>query len=413
MFLCVNQYIDVIGVHRYGIHIQVNSEKSEKQNESTTAYGIDEPFSVDQNTISRNEIPAKHFNPILGVFLPAAARLILAAAENIVTSHRDGYVAYMDTDSIMVSPKHANEIQEFFQKLNPYESKDVQIFKIEKSDDGKLLENVLFYGISSKRYVLFESNAENKFEIHKFTSHGFGYLLDVDEKQWWHDILAIHYSPERKQEILGKYDSKYAVSKMSITTPNVLTRFSKLRPFNKILVGTGYKSDENGNVIIPTLPYLDAKNRECIQYIGFTNYTTGERYSDSDVSIFWKPLNEMLEGYADHKETKSGRDIGLLPRLRMKIDQNLIKYVGKEVANLDVANVLGVAQDSDNCTVYENLQEKILGIRPRDSYKFGMSRSNLILLQKKIRDNRVLKLHKKTIEKIIAGSIMARGGDVI
>jgi len=89
----------------YGIHIQVNSEKSDKQNESVMIYGIDEPFSANQNTISRKEIPAKHFNPILGVFLPAAARLVLAAAESIVTSHRDGYVAYMDTDSIMVSPK--------------------------------------------------------------------------------------------------------------------------------------------------------------------------------------------------------------------------------------------------------------------------------------------------------------------
>jgi len=45
---------------------------------------------------------------------------------------------------------------------------------------------------------------------------------------------------------------------MSITTPNVLKRFSNLRPFNKILAGARYKTDENGNVVIPTLPYLDA-----------------------------------------------------------------------------------------------------------------------------------------------------------
>jgi len=32
-----------------------------------------------------------------------------------------------------------------------------------------------------------------------------------------------------------------------------------------------------------------------------------------------------------------------------------------------------------------------------DSHKFGISRSNLISLQKKIRENGVLKLHKKTI----------------
>ncbi len=398
----------------YGIHIQVNSE-SEKQNEPVTVYGIDEPFSANPNVLARKEVPAKHFNPILGVFLPAAARLVLAAAESLVTSHRDGYVAYMDTDSIMVSPKHATEIQEFFQKLNPYEN-NVQIMKIEKSDDGKLLENVLFFGISSKRYTLFEhDNIENRFDIHKFTSHGFGYLLDVDEKRWWHDILAMHYSPERKQEILDKYDNQYAVSKMSITTPNVLKRFSKLRPFNKILVGAGCKADDNGNVVIPTLPYLDAKSREYIQYIGFTDYTTGEKYSDSDASLYWKPLSEMLEGYVGHKETKSGGDTGLLPRLRMKIDRNLIKYVGKEVANLDASNVLGISEDSDSCTVYDNLEEKILNIRPKDSHKFGISRSNLISLQKRIRckTDGVLKLHKKTIEKIITGSIMSRGGDVI
>ena len=104
----------------------------------------------------------------------------------------------------------------------------------------------------------------------------------------------------------------------------------------------------------------------------------------------------------------------MLPRLRMKIGKNQIKYVGKEVANLDASNILGVSEDSESYTVYDNLEEKILEIRPKDSHKFGISRSNLISLQKKIRENGVLKLHKKTIEKIMSGSIiMARGGDVI
>ena len=386
----------------YGIHIQVNSEKSQKQNELVMVYGNDKPFSVDQNTLARKEIPARYFNPILGVFLPAAARLALAASESLVMKHRDGYVCYMDTDSIMVSPKHAKEIQEFFQRLNPYDNKDVQIFKIEKSDDGKLLENVLFYGISSKRYVLFEyDDVKNKFDIQKFTYHGFGHLLDVNEKKWWQDILTMHYFPENKQEILGKYDSKYTASKMSITTPNVLKRFSKLRPFNKILIGAGCKTNENGNVIIPTLPYLDAKKRECIQYMSFTNYTTGKEYSNSNASLYWKPLSQVLDDYANHKEAKSGGDVGLLPRLRMKIDRNLIKYVGKEVSNLDVSNVLGVAETSDGHTTYDNLEEKILSIRPKDSYKFGISRSNLIVIQKKIRckDSQV-KLQKDTIKRL-------------
>ena len=227
------------------------------------------------------------------------------------------------------------------------------------------------------------------------------------------DILEMHYFSEKKQEILDKYDTKYAVSKMNITTPNVLKRFPNLRPFNKILVGAGCKTDDRGNVVIPTLPFLDRVQRECIQYMPFTNYATGEKYSDFvDTVPYWKPLSETLDDYANHKEAKSGGDVGLLSRLRMKIDRNLIKYVGKEVANLDVSNILGVTQD-ESCTIYENLEEKILEIRPRDSHRFGLSRSNLISLQKKIRENEVLNLHKKTIEKIISGSIMARGGDVI
>ena len=111
-----------------------------------------------------------------------------------------------------------------------------------------------------------------------------------------------------------------------------------------------------------------------------------------------------MDDYANHKETKSGGDAGLLPRLRMKIGRNQIKYVGKEVANLDATKVLGVAQDHDGCSVYDNLEEKILQIRPRDSYKFGISRSNLIVIQKRIRDNyerdTSLHLQNKTIEKL-------------
>ncbi len=212
----------------------------------------------------------------------------------------------------------------------------------------------------------------------------------------------MHYFPENKQDILDRYDDKYAVSEMSITTPNVLNRFSKLRPFDKILVGAGYKSDDHGNVIIPTLPHLDAKNRECIQYMPFRSYPTGETYSDAvDTVPYWKPLNKTLDEYACHKESKSGGEVGLLPRLRMKIGKNLIKYVGKEVANLDASNILGVTGDSGSCTVYDNLEERILGIRPRDSHRFGISRSNLIAIQKKIKckDSQV-KLQKGTIKKL-------------
>jgi len=70
--------------------------------------------------------------------------------------------------------------------------------------------------------------------------------------------------------------------------------------------------------------------------------------------------------------------------------------VGKETSNLDAVNVIGITQE-DNYTIYDNLADKILDIRPRDSYKFGISRSNLISLQKKIRENGVLRIIKLNV----------------
>ena len=76
-----------------------------------------------------------------------------------------------------------------------------------------------------------------------------------------------------------------------------------------------------------------------------------------------------------------------------------MKFVEKETPNLDAVNAIGIADD-DNYTIYDNLADKILGIRPRDSYKFGISRSNLIYLQRKIRENGVLRLQKNTLGKL-------------
>ena len=396
----------------YGDYIQVNIEtaRQNRNNDFVTVYGNDKPFAVDTKTIAKHEIPARHFNPIIGTFLTAGARLVLAAAESLVLQDKQGYVAYMDTDSIFVSPHHAIQVQEFFQGLNPYDNKNVTMFKIE-TEDGKQLEDVIFYGISSKRYVLFDCTNKDNFAIYKCTLHGLGHLLNIDEKQWWEDILTMHYSPERKQEIIDRYENKHAVSKLSITTPNVLERFYRLAPFDKILVGAGYKKDTDGNVVMPTTPYLDEKKRQYVQHMEFADYCTGKSYPNDDSlesSLYWKPLSLVLEDYSSHEEVKSGGDVGLLPRLRMKIGKNMIKFVGKETANLDAANTIGIG---DNYTVYDNLAEKILEIRPRDSYRFGISRSNLLSLQRKIRENGVPRLRKQIIQKIITGYVMTRGGD--
>lgn len=54
------------------------------------------------------------------------------------------------------------------------------MFKIE--DDGKdiPLHDVWFYGMSAKRYVLYDYDGK-EITIRKHSAHGLGHLIDVDE----------------------------------------------------------------------------------------------------------------------------------------------------------------------------------------------------------------------------------------
>jgi hypothetical protein len=100
------------------------------------------------------------------------------------------------------------------------------------------LHDVLFYGISAKRYCLYRIvNGET--EILKYSSHGLGHLKNIDGKQVWKDILNQNFE---------NYSEKIALSQMTISKPSILNRFKEMnfkkplnmqiKPFNFILVGS-------------------------------------------------------------------------------------------------------------------------------------------------------------------------------
>ena len=379
----------------YGIHIQVNSENRQSEN---TVYGLK---SFECRT-SRTEYPSRHFNPIIATFLTSGARLILAASEKVALQN-NGYMAYCDTDSVMVSPSHAKRIQNFFAGLNPYNS-PTEMFKIEKSNDGKLLDDVWFYGISSKRYVLYDrTTKENNFEIHKYSLHGLGHLLNIDQEQWWHDILEQHYFPD---SVCTKYDNKYSISKIAITTPSMLERLyngTKVKPFDSVFVGTAFRvNSETGKHITPMVPAKNSKLHE-IPFMPFSDYNSGTKYPNDRDSLepqfYWKPLSEAFSQYYNHPESKSSGDTGRLKRLKVRISKSSIQYIGKESHNIEESNVIGVNQEP--YSQYLDIAEKILSIHPKDSWRIGISRSNLMLLQKKIKQNHLVNLHNTTLQKIL------------
>ena len=403
----------------YGIFIQINSTPEKKEKE-VTVYGLDK-FDTESE---RTEEPAEYFNPIMSVFLTACSRLILSTAETLVKKNK-GQVFYFDTDSIFLTPEHVELVQDFFQPLNPYDV-DVKMFKVEEDEDHNLLHDKLFYGISAKRYVLYErDDTSKKITIYKYSAHGLGHLLDPfvnnnkkDKEDWneniWQDILTIQYNPESKDTILEKYQEKFAISQMSASTVDILNRFdkfneekaykNKVKPFNFATVGTGWKKDpETDEPVIPFLPYADEKKKQDVPYMKFVDYKTGKIYPNKDfinTEEFWKPLSEVIRDYVEHKESKSDGNIGELKRKHLLINRFSIRYIGKESNELEESDIVGVTDG--NYAKYLNLREVILEIDVyKEHKKIGVSKSNLFELQKKAKNNEKIKPQKETLMKIL------------
>lgn len=396
----------------YGIFIEINSEEGKEK--EVKIYGL-ESF---ETNIDRIEKEGKAFNPIMAAFITAGSRLLLASAEALLLKN-DGYLAYTDTDSVFISPRRVELLQTFFRSLNPYSEVSETIKVEDDKKNKKPLHDVWFYGISAKRYVLYDyEEATGNIIIRKHSAHGLGHLQDVDEERWWLDILLLHHHPHLKQQILAKYGDKVAFSQLTISKHDILQRFeglnerrqlkNKIKPFNFVTVGTGYRVDlRTGEPIIPMLPFVNPKRSKEIPYMEFIDYKTGMRYPNTkslDTKSYWKPLSQVFEDYLAHKESKSEGEVGLLGRKKMTINESSIHYIGKETNEIEESEILGAFED--NYTKYmqmdeSKLKQKILGIKKSDARRCGLSERNLTYLKNKIRNNKPLRLKERTIKRLL------------
>ncbi|MCV0411168.1 hypothetical protein [Nitrosopumilus sp.] len=397
----------------YGIFIQQDIEHPDKNND-VSVYGSDESFETSVERIEKN---GTFFNPVMGVFLTSGARLILATAESLVLEN-NGYMAYCDTDAVFISPKHVQLIQDFFKLLNPYKH-DVEMFKIEDYEDENkekhLADNVWFYGISAKRYVLYGFE-DGEIVIYKYSSHGLGHLEGVDHEQWWKDILEVHYHPERKDEIISKYKNRPAISTLRVSTFPIYERFSKLnkgksysdsiKPFNFFNMGTATQKDpQTGEPIIPMIPKVDSSKHSQVPYMEFLDHKTGKIYPHEgslDSKEYWKMLDHVFEDYINHPEAKSNGDIGVLERKHIEIDKNSIKYIGKEANNIEFSMVRGVFAEDNSEYVNEQkkLREIIASLTLENALEIGLDRREFYRLKKKLESDKMIVLRMKILEKL-------------
>lgn len=282
----------------YGIFVEINTEN--KPNSKTEVYGIDDPFLCESDTLE-NEGAA--FNPIISTFITSASRLILAISEAILKQHGESY-AFCDTDSLAIPPQCVEKIQTYFQKLTPYSFKD-PLFKIEDqnyNEDTKELEDLWFYGISAKRYVLYNIRDGKPF-IRKYSLHGLGHILNpfnnkVDDWQEkiWYDLLDEHYGFIKPESLNFKYSGLYAVSKISITSPHILHRFKimnrgkpiskQIKPFNFMLVGISNSiNPDTEEPIKPVIPY--SNNSQRAVYGSLLIIIVEKQWKDNSIGNQW------------------------------------------------------------------------------------------------------------------------------
>jgi len=213
----------------YGIFIEVNRDDAPKS-EPLTVFGPNgERLRIATKAI---EDPGRFFNPLLGVLITGAARLMLGIAEKRTCDLGLDW-AFCDTDSLaMVRParisrrdfhKRAREVIEWFTPLNPYR-RPGSILKLEDLNRGigsNQMKPLYCFAISAKRYALF--NITDGIPIvRKASAHGLGHLLDpypepesppdipapsvplmkIGVRRWqydfWHKIIeaALHGSPD-------------------------------------------------------------------------------------------------------------------------------------------------------------------------------------------------------------------------
>lgn len=396
----------------YGIFVEITT-LDESNKVPIDVYGL----THFENKKNKTEQAGYMFNPIIAVAITSAARLLLTTTEVLLEKH-DTTHAYCDTDSMMIPPQYTKEIQKFFQPLNPYNF-DADIFKLE-------YHNKWFYGISSKRYCLYDIvDDEIVIDNDKYSAHGLGHLLDPfknkpdDESTWhkdfWKDVVDLHYDKITRESLIEKYGNKYAIQQLSVSTPNILNRFKKInlgkdyhsqiKSSNFAILGfSNVKNPETGELIKPFAPYQNPAKHAV--YSKFVDYNDPKHREFQGIQ-YWKSLWDWFEEYLRHPESKFDGDVGVLQRKHVRISD--IVHIGKESNGLDESELFGLNDSSYE--IYQNESEiddkfrklapMILELKPKDVKEFGISKQTLWNAKKKIRINQFNRISTRVISRIL------------
>lgn len=243
----------------YGIWVEVNVDARPKPSPVTVHSSTCEPFSFQSE---KQEMPGTFFHPLLATLITGAARLMLAITERLVTDVGLDWT-FCDTDSMAIAKPDtmaaatfeakAKAVVAWFSSLNPYDF-NASILKIEDVNYGLgsgQLEPLFCWAISSKRYALFNLDADRRPAMRKVSAHGLGHLMPPYEEadaptqfptpdksvlkdgtqRWhcdlWHQIVTAAIDGHPNQAVRDYHSAlnEPARSRYAATSPDLLRWF--------------------------------------------------------------------------------------------------------------------------------------------------------------------------------------------
>ncbi|MEM2160843.1 MAG: hypothetical protein QXN55_07820, partial [Candidatus Nitrosotenuis sp.] len=228
-------------------------------------------------------------------------------------------------------------------------------------------------------------------------------------KQIWQDILESHYGLLSDVDLVQKYQNKYAIQKLAISTPFVWKRFdifnkgksyqNQIKPSNFALIG--FENQTNGEIGKPVKPLAPYRNpTKHAVYEDFIDYNQKNGKLLRGVE-YWKNMSKLILEYLRHPESKFDGDIGVLQRKHVIVSE--IKQIGKESNDLDESDIFGL--DSESYVVYEDSNDldrrfreilpKIMKLSPREM-KNIMSKQTLWNTKQKIESKCINRISKQT-----------------
>ena len=303
----------IINAASYGVFVEVNEKRDGGPAEIS---GLD-PTTTLEEDVSKLEEPGALFSPVIGTEVTSAAHLLLSLLECTVVAAGGEFIA-CDTDSAFITPSRlARAVAAAFDPLNPY-SEPCPFLKDETPEHHGSLS---FFGLSSKRYCLFERNNGGAVRAVKVSDHGIGIFnapgrRDKFDKGVWEHIV----SATENDEVPGAgWGSSIPVtSTLTLTKPSLWPRvrgIDGMQPFNFITVRHLANPRDDG-ATSELLPFLSTKEH---------------RWNDLARDGATKTWDAVVWAFARHRDRKYlFGDDGLAARRSLIVRRRDVFGLGKE-----------------------------------------------------------------------------------